>query len=65
MKKSIPVVPKKRGRPATGRDPLLTGRVPAEMIVAVEEWAERHKVSRSEAVRRLIQLGLDTEQKRS
>lgn len=65
MKKSIPVVPKKRGRPATGRDPLLTGRVPAEMIAAVEEWAERHKVSRSEAVRRLIQLGLEPEQKSS
>ncbi|WP_219810315.1 ribbon-helix-helix protein, CopG family [Acetobacter cibinongensis] len=40
---------------------MLAGRVPAEMIVAVEEWAERYSVSRSEAVRRLIQLGLDVE----
>lgn len=41
---------------------MLAGRVPAEMIAAVEEWAERHKVSRSEAVRRLIQLGLEAEE---
>lgn len=54
---------RKRGRPATGTDPMLAGRVPAEMIAAVEEWAERHNVSRSEAVRRLIQLGLETEHK--
>ncbi|WP_415473158.1 ribbon-helix-helix protein, CopG family [Acetobacter persici] len=44
---------------------MLAGRVPAEMIAAIEEWAERHNVSRSEAVRRLILLGLEAEQKLS
>lgn len=52
-------IPKKRGRPATGKDPMLTGRVPAEMIEAVELWAKRNDFTRSEAVRRLIQLGLE------
>lgn len=53
------VIPKKRGRPATGKDPMLAGRVPAEMIEAVELWAKRNDLTRSEAVRRLIQLGLN------
>ncbi|MFT8780118.1 ribbon-helix-helix protein, CopG family [Acetobacter orientalis] len=38
---------------------MLTGRVPAEMIEAVELWAKRNDFTRSEAVRRLIQLGLE------
>lgn len=38
---------------------MLTGRVPAEMIEAVELWAKRNDFTRSEAVRRLIQLGLN------
>ncbi|MFT8334679.1 MAG: ribbon-helix-helix protein, CopG family [Acetobacter orientalis] len=54
-------IPKKRGRPATGKDPMLAGRVPAEMIEAVERWAAQHNLTRSEAIRRLIQLGLDVE----
>jgi Ribbon-helix-helix protein, copG family len=58
MGKSIKVTPKKRGRPATGRDPFLTVRVPQEAIDAIEVWAVANEISRSEAVRRLLVLGL-------
>jgi metal-responsive CopG/Arc/MetJ family transcriptional regulator len=33
-------------------------RAPKEMIAAIDGWAEREDIPRSEAVRRLIQLGL-------
>lgn len=58
MAKSITVVPKKRGRPATGKDPLLTVRAPPELISAIGAWADRAGLARSEAVRRLIEAGL-------
>jgi len=53
------VTPKKRrGRPATGRDPHVTSRMPAALIVEVEAWASANDTSRSEAFRRLVELGL-------
>jgi len=59
MKKSITVQPKKRrGRPATGKDPLLTVRAPRAIIHAIEDWAAKNEITRSEAVRRLVELGL-------
>jgi len=58
MGKSISVVRKKRGRPATGTDPLLTVRAPAELIAAINAWAAKAKLARSEAVRQLIEAGL-------
>jgi hypothetical protein len=58
MSKSIKVPPKKRGRPATGRDPFLTARVPPDAIKAIETWARSNDISRSEAVRRLLEAGL-------
>ena len=53
--------PKKRGRgrPATGRDPVVAVRLPASTIAGVDQWAEREEIgSRSEAIRRLIERGL-------
>jgi hypothetical protein len=59
MKKSIKVTPKKRrGRPATGRDPHVTSRMPPELIAEVEAWAVTNDTSRSDAFRRLVELGL-------
>jgi len=54
------VTQKKRGRPATGQDPHLAFRLPAEMITAIDAWAAQQpdKPSRSEALRRLIDLGM-------
>jgi predicted DNA-binding protein len=58
MAKSIKVIPKKRGRPATGKDPLVAFRLPPEMIEAIDSWAAGNGKSRSEAMRQLIELGL-------
>jgi hypothetical protein len=59
MTKSIRVTPKKaRGRPATGRDPHVTARMPTALIVEVEAWAVANDASRSEAIRRLVEIGL-------
>jgi hypothetical protein len=59
MKKSIKVTPKKkRGRPATGRDPHVTSRMPLNLIAEVEAWAIANDASRSEAIRHLVELGL-------
>jgi hypothetical protein len=59
-KESIAVTPKKRGRPATGQDPVLTVRLPPNTRLAIENWArqQRDKPSRSEAIRRLIDIAL-------
>jgi hypothetical protein len=59
MKKSIKVAPKKRrGRPATGKDPHVAARMPAELIARIEAWAETNNTSRSDAFRQLCELGL-------
>lgn len=58
---SINVLPKKRrGRPATGNDPVSAIRLSQEIRGAVDRWASRQKdvPSRSEAIRRLVELGL-------
>jgi hypothetical protein len=55
------VIPKKKmGRPATGRDPIRTFRLSDEKVAEIDAWAARQpdKPSRSEALRRLIDLGM-------
>ena len=49
---------KKRGRPATGRDPLVALRLPTELIRELDGWCERAEVNRSEAIRRWVENGL-------
>ena len=58
MAKSIKVNQKKRGRPATGRDPVSAVRLPVELTAAVDQWAQENEANRSEAIRRLVELGL-------
>jgi hypothetical protein len=63
----IQVAPKKgRGRPATGRDPVTAIRLSAELRATVDKWAAKQDDTpgRSEAIRRLVELGL-TVKKRS
>ncbi|WP_110094081.1 ribbon-helix-helix protein, CopG family [Novacetimonas maltaceti] len=60
MTQSIKVHQKKRGRPPTGRDPLVSARLPEPDVKAIEGWASSQDLTRSEAIRRLIQLGLET-----
>ena len=48
------------GRPATGKDPVRTMRLSDEFIATVDAWAAQQidKPGRSEAIRRLVELGL-------
>jgi hypothetical protein len=54
------------GRPATGHDPVLTLRFPPKLATEVEEWAKRqpNNPSRSEALRRLVEIALKIKDKR-
>lgn len=60
MTQSIKALPKKRGRPATGKDPLVNARLPIEMITQLDERAKAEGIPRSELIRRLIQIGLQS-----
>jgi hypothetical protein len=46
------------GRPATGRDPMIGGRVPQETIVRVDDWAKANGLTRSSALAPLLDAGL-------
>ncbi len=62
MKKSISVNRKSRGRPkkAGGVYPVTAVRLPSELGAAVDKWASTQDglPTRSEAIRRLVELGL-------
>jgi phosphosulfolactate synthase (CoM biosynthesis protein A) len=60
MKQSINVNEKRgRGRPRVQNPaPVSAVRLSAEVTQLVDKWAEVEKVSRSEAIRRLVELGL-------
>lgn len=58
MSKSIKVDKKKRGRPATGRAPLVSARIHQEIVDRVDAWAETESITRSSAIARLVELGL-------
>jgi|SRR5712664_1287057 len=45
------------GRPID-QNPLSTVKPPADLTADVDAWASLHAVNRSEAIRRLIELGL-------
>jgi metal-responsive CopG/Arc/MetJ family transcriptional regulator len=49
---------RKRGRPATGHDPILGVRVPARIIRQIDRLAEALSIDRSTTVRRLLSEGL-------
>ena len=54
--------PKGRGRPARGRDPVSAVRLPPQLANAIDERAARQDSiqTRSEAIRRLVELALAT-----
>jgi hypothetical protein len=54
------VLRKKRGRPSTSQDPVTTIRLGPDLRANVDTWAAKQtdKPSRSEAIRRLVELGL-------
>jgi hypothetical protein len=54
------VVRKRAGRPATGQDPVTAIRLSKELRATVDKWAGQQDDTpgRSEAIRRLVELGL-------
>ena len=58
-KKATARAPGKPGRPATGTEPLYGVRIGDDLINQIMEWASANgMLSRSEAIRRLVELGL-------
>src|SRR3954452_9779345 len=50
---------RKPGRPATGRDPLISLRIPEELASQIDDWRARYEgMDRSAALRILLQRGL-------
>jgi predicted DNA binding CopG/RHH family protein len=58
MKRSISAKQKKRGRPATGVRPMIGLRLSEDDIERVDRWAKERGMSRSDAIRALIEQGL-------
>ena len=65
MSESIVANKKSRGRPSrpNGVDPVSAVGLPLDVTAKVDAWAERHEVSRPEAIRRLVEIGLRTKSK--
>jgi len=63
MPKSIKVRQKKRGRPATGKQPLYGLRIADDQMQRINKWAEENSATRSEAIRQLVELGLKAKAK--
>jgi hypothetical protein len=60
MGKSINVVKKSRGRPAIGKGTLVGVRLQPDLLAPIDAWAaaQDDAPGRSEAIRRLVELGL-------
>jgi Arc/MetJ-type ribon-helix-helix transcriptional regulator len=60
MRKSTIKVDQKRGRgrPATGRDPMVSSRIPAEIVDEIDQWADENETTRSDAIRQLVEKAL-------
>ena len=60
MSRPKKAAPKRMGRPPKpgGKDPVVPVRLPRDMLAQIEATAEAAGVSRSDAVRRAIELGL-------
>jgi hypothetical protein len=65
MKKTTPVKQKVMGRPRTGITPLMGFRADPVIRASIVRWAEKQPdmPSLSEAIRRLVELGLKAKQK--
>jgi hypothetical protein len=37
---------------------MVSSRIPADTVSAVDEWAQHNETTRSDAIRRLVELGL-------
>jgi metal-responsive CopG/Arc/MetJ family transcriptional regulator len=37
---------------------MVSSRIPAPIVDAIDEWAAKNEATRSDAIRRLVELGL-------
>jgi hypothetical protein len=37
---------------------MVSSRIPAEIVAQIDRWAELNEITRSDAIRRLVELGL-------
>jgi hypothetical protein len=59
VKQSKTVHKKSRGRPAGSKySETIPARLEPVTVAGLDAWAASHDVSRSEAIRRLVELGL-------
>ena len=49
---------RRRGRPATGTDPMIGLRLPKPQTTRLDRWAKVNGYTRSEAIRVLIDRGI-------
>ena len=61
MNSSNSDIPKRRGRPATGRDPLVGVRFTPEQIERIDRWAGENGLTRAAAIRQIVNARLDQE----
>jgi hypothetical protein len=52
------VVRKRRPR-GSGRYPLTAARLPPSLVSQIDRYAREQKISRSEAIKRILERGLD------
>jgi predicted DNA-binding protein len=50
--------PKKRGRPATGKDPMVGFRASPALTTRLDAFADEFNITRAEAIRRFVEKGL-------
>jgi hypothetical protein len=58
-KKSVQKPRARRGRPPTGQLPLISFRIPEELIEEVDYWSAARGYNRSAGLRALIEIGLN------
>jgi Ribbon-helix-helix protein, copG family len=59
VKKIVRQIPRKVGRPVTvAGEKSVTIRLPESLLDAIDAWALTAKASKSEAIRRLVEIGL-------
>ena len=63
MVSATPKLKNRGGRPATGRDPTTSIRLPAGMTEQLDAWAASQGISRSEAIRQLVVEALRRKQR--
>jgi hypothetical protein len=65
LQMSIKPKPKRRDRPATGRDPMMGFRAAPVLRASIVRWAENQpdRPTLSEATRRLVEFGLSVKTK--